>query len=371
MITVDIRTKIIPNDARVYVIRPGAYYRLFDQFIDKSFVGVELPKLALPSFSEFSELNDVGERILRSIALRKWFAAGQPLGEYPPQELEFYSALELDHAGGQFLRFVKAFFQEIRKGDVVVMPPRSFKKDAIIGEFTDEPNEVVSFASPVYPNHPLNGRNVKWLARLPKSELPAQTLDRLQKPSVVFLLERSAWPKIFRTCYGAYSTDSEYSAEFRITEEQFQASDDFLIQAFFNFVTANTEKLRRNDENLSGLRDAAFQNVRDFSPSLYTNVNSPGSIALKSGYITPIVIAVMLTLAVTVGAEAVNAAESDTITFGNSLSADDACTAKVKKQVVNQLRLLGFDRWSEACNKIREAAENTGIKTNTLVQTEK
>lgn len=368
MINIDIRTKFIRDDVRVFVVRPGAHYRLFQQFVDNQVVGIELPALNLPQFGALDEIEDLNARILRSVAIRRWFVSGRPDGGFPGPVADFLP-FDLDHASTQFARYVRGLFQDMKKGDIIVVPPRSFKEMAVIGELIDEPNEAVSLLSPVYPDLPLNGRRIKWLARIPKSDLPPKTLDQLQKPSVMFLLERAAWPKILRHCYGSYSTEREFSSRFEITEQRFQATDDFIIQAFFNFVTANTDRVERELPDLLSLPEAAFEDLRQVSPDLYTNVNSPGGISLKSLRITPIVIAVMLALASQVGAEAVDAAINNQIVFGNSLApADDRCTAMVHEQVVTQLRLLGLDKWAPACEKIREAVANTGIQSNVIVQ---
>ncbi|KAB0571077.1 hypothetical protein [Brucella pituitosa] len=368
MINIDIRTKFIRDDVRVFVIRPGAHYRLFQQFLDSEMVGIELPALDLPKFRTLDEIENLNARILRSVAIRRWFISGRPDGGFPGPLADF-DHLELGHASSQFARYVRGMFEDMKKGDIVIVPPRSFKEMAVIGELIDEPNIVESLLSPTYPDLPLNGRRVKWLARIPKSDLPPKTLDQLQKPSVMFLLERTAWPKILRQCYGSYSTDQEFSSRFEITEERFQAADDFLIQAFFNFITANTDRVERDFDELLSLTEAAFEDLRLISPDLYTNVNSPGGISLKSIRITPIVIAVMLALAAHVGAGAVDAAINNQIVFGNSLAPmDDRCTVMVHDQVVTQLRLLGLDKWAPACEKIRSAVANTGIQSNVIIR---
>lgn len=368
MIRIDIRTKFIRDDVRIFIVRPGAHYRLFQLFSDQQIIGLELPDLNLPQFRTLDEIEDLNARILRSVAIRRWFAAGQPVGSFPSQ-VEHFMDQGLDNASSQFSRYIRGLFQDMKKGDIIIVPPRSFKEMALIGELIDEPNRTVNISSPVYPDLPLNGRRVKWLARIPKSDLPPKTLDQLQKPSVMFLLERSAWPRILRHCYGSYSTNQEFSSRFEITEERFQTTDDFLIQAFFNFVTANTDRVDRELEDLLSLTEAAFEDLRLISPDLYTNVNSPGGISLKSSSITPIVIAVMLSLAAVVGPEAVDAAVNNQIAFGNSLApVNDRCTAMVHDQVVTQLRLLGLDKWAPACEKIREAIANTGIQSNVIVQ---
>lgn len=369
MINVDINTKHVNENTRIYVVRPGAKYRLFKDFIDGRFVGPELPGLDLPTFDQYSDLDDLVERVMRSVEIRRWYASGQRDVLFPERDLDAYKDQAADRATSQFMRVVRAYFSEMKKGDLVVVPPRNFKGVAEIGELTDPSNVTKEILVPRYPNEALTGRPVRWLNSIPKADLPGATLDALQKPTSIFLLSRSAWPQILRRAYGSYSTDAEYSSRFEITSETFRTTDDFYIQAFFNFVVANTRSVEQSKTELQGFKEAAFADIKAIAPDLFTNVNSPGGISLKSGTITPIVIATMLAIAVFVGPDAVDAATQGLITFGNSMAPlDDPCVTQVSEQVVTQLRLLGYDKWAEACQYVREAAQRTGISSNVAVR---
>jgi hypothetical protein len=369
MVQVDINTKFIAEGTRVYVVRPGAHYRLFNQFIDESFVGPELPALELPAFDHFADIPDITERVMRSVAIRRWYSGGQRDVLLPDRDLENYEQRAADRATSQFLRVARAYFSDMKKGDLVIVPPLNFRGMAEIGELTSPPNVVKEIFVPRYPNEALTGRNVRWLGSIPKADLPAQTLDALQKPTSIFLLSRPAWPQIFRRAYGSYSTATEYSSRFEITAETFRTTDDFYIQAFFNFVVANSRAVDQARPEMQGFKEAAFADIKAIAPDLFTNVNSPGGISLKSATITPIVIATMLAIALFVGPDAVDAATNGLITFGNSMAPpDDPCVTQVSEQVVTQLRLLGYDKWAEACQFVREAAERTGVNSNVSVQ---
>jgi hypothetical protein len=369
MIEVDINTKFIEPNTRVYVARPGAKYRLFQQFVDEHFVGPELPGLELPSFDRYADIGDLVERVMRSVAIRRWHASGRREILLPERDLATYKLRGADRATSQFMRIARAYFSELKKGDLVIVPPLNFKGMAAIGELTAPPNITKKIFVPRYPNEALTGRSVRWLGAIPKADLPAQALDALQKPTSIFLLTRAAWPLIFRRAYGSYSTETEYSSRFEITSDTFRTTDDFYIQAFFNFVVANTRAVDQAKPEMQGFKDAAFADIKAIAPDLYTNVNSPGGISLKSPTITPIVISTMLAIAIFVGPDAVDAATNGLITFGNSMAPpDDPCVTQVSEQVVTQLRLLGYDKWAEACQFVREAAERTGVNSNVSVK---
>ncbi|MBY3260384.1 hypothetical protein HFO15_01715 [Rhizobium laguerreae] len=363
MINIDIHTKRITSDTRIFVARPGAKYRFYELFVDRNFVGPDLPGLDLPEFDNLQDIEDLDARVKRSVAYRRYFLRGENDVQEPAIDIRNYLDAPDDQAFSQFIRVVRAYFDNMKVGDLVIVPPVNFRGQAQIGELTAGPSVVKTLGVAIYPGMPLTGRNVRWLASMEKAKLPSQTLDALQKPSPLFLLTRDAWAAVFRRAYGSYVTDVEYGSRFEITSERYQTVDDFNIQAFFNFVAANTDRVANGREDLLNFQRGAFS-AQGVAPDLYTNVNSPGGLSLKSAVVTPIVIAVMLTLAVTVGPDAFAAAMEGTITFGNSQApAGDACVAEVGSQVVTQLKLLGYDLWAEACQHARTAAANTGIST--------
>lgn len=368
-VDVNIHTKRITPEMRVFVARPGAKYRFFERFIEANFVGPDLPGLDLPPFDDIAEVDDLEARVRRSVEYRRYFMQGDRDKDAPESELAEYERLSVDRATSQFLRLVRAYFHNIQAGDLVVVPSMNFKGMANIGEFVGAPNRVETLGTQIYGDMPLSGRRVKWLGAIERAKLPAQTLDALQKPTSLFLLPRAAWPTIFRRAYGSYLWDGEYGSRFEITADRYQTTDDFYIQAFFNFVAANTAAVAEGRGKVLSFKEGAFS-AEGVAPDLYTNVNSPGGLSLKSLLSSPIVIAVMLQLAIVVGPQAYAAAMDGTITFGNSLApVGDACVAEVSTQVITQLKLLGFDLWAEACQHVRAAAAATGVSSTVEVVT--
>jgi len=349
------------------VARPGANYRFYDLFVDRNFVGPDLPGLNLPEFDNIDQF-PLTPFVARAAEIRRWHLAGRREDLSPHREIEAYEGRQFGRSVSQLSRVVRAYFGGMKKGDLLVVPPASFKALAQIGELADEPNKVSRVYTDRYGADWLEGRAVKWLAAFPKSDLPASTLDALQKPSPLFLLPRDYMPRIFRRAYGTYYDDSEYSVRFEVKSERFSTKDDLYIQGFFGFVTANTTRISQGEDSVLSFSEGAFAVKPANAPELYTNVNSPGGISLKSSLITPIVISALFTLAVVVGPEAQILAEQAQLVVTNSAAAaGDPCVAEVNNQVITQLRLLGYDRWLEACNFARDAANATGLESEAVV----
>jgi hypothetical protein len=147
----------------------------------------------------------------------------------------------------------------MQKGDLVVVPPKSFIENAYLGELVDEPRVVVNGNVARYGAEPLPGRRVKSLAQISKRELPFSILEALQKPNAVFLVERSLRSQFYQATYGNYSIDDFYTGRFEVTSENFNTHDDVLLQAFFNFAAANTRAVAESREgDVRSFKDAAF-----------------------------------------------------------------------------------------------------------------
>jgi hypothetical protein len=212
---------------------------------------------------------------------------------------------------------------------------------------------------------PLATRPVRWLGEIAKKDLVAEVLDATEKPSAIFLLGKSQRAPVYEAAYRNYVDNSleipDYVSRLFVSRETFTTSSDFLIQAFIKILAANI-KARNSKYEPPSLIEALLQDVGDFGPELKTNVNSPGFLTLVSKRIVPLVFDAMFALAVTVGPDAVAAAQDGKITIGNSQApAGDPCTALVFEETIAQLKLYGLtDEWVTACELAREAAKKNG-----------
>jgi hypothetical protein len=370
MIEIDLNARILPEEHNVYVVRPGSSYGLFAEITQQANLILELPGLDLTSGQRPGE-EDLRRRVNRSRALRGWYNGTQDADSKPALDLDKYSALEGGASAAQFVGLVRTFFEKMKVGDLVIVPPKSYMDDAWIGEVTGGDYEIVPVrVGRLFGDEWLPGRAVRWIAKLPKRELPFEILDALQKPNAAFLVERSIRGRFYKLAYGNYSINDFYSARFEVTEADFDTVDDVLLQAFFNFVAANTKAVEGPEGTKAvNFIDAAFRDSGEYIAKLQINVNSPGDISLVSKVITPLVASVLFLLAVEVGPTAKAEAEGSTLILRNSkAAADDPCTAKVFQSSMQILKLLNLDDWPAACERAQEVAKKTGLKSPAKVE---
>lgn len=370
MIEIDLNARILPEDHNVYVVRPGSGYGLFPEIVENSILLLELPGLGL-QVGQKPDDAELRRRVNRSRALRGWYNGTQDADSKPSMELDQYSPAEGGASAAQLEGLVRTFFERMKAGDLVIVPPKSYMEDAWIGEIVGHDYEVEWLrVARLFGDEPLPGRGVRWIAKIPKTELPFATLEALQKPNAAFLIERSLRGLFYKVAYGNYSISDFYSATFEVTEADFDTIDDVRLQAFFNFVAANTKAITEgNAAAILGFSAAVFKDSGEYVAKLQTNVNSPGNISLVSKVITPLVASVLFLLAVEVGPGAKAEAEKGTLILRNSkVAPNDPCTVKVFESSIQILKLLNLDDWPAACEAAQEVAKKTGLKSPAKVE---
>jgi hypothetical protein len=366
VIEVDLNARILTEGHNVYVARPGRDFRLFPEFREAGLLLLELPGLGWLSGQQLSD-DDLRRLVNRSRALRGWYRVRTD-DPKPSTDLHDYTT-----GGGkstsQFAGYARSVFDRMNLGDLVVVPPKSYKDDALIGEVASNALEVETLTvSRFFGSDDLPGRRLRWIGRIPKRELPYSILEALDKPGALFLVERSQRGVFYKLAYGNYSIDDSYSARFDVTSADFDTMDDVRIQAFFNFVAANTKAVT-DGSPVRSFAEAAFLDSGEYIPTLQTNINSPGSLMLHARRITPLVASILFLLAVDVGPAAKAEVEAGTLILRNTqASTEDPCSARVFEVSMEMIRLMNLDDWPEACAHAQEAAQKTGLKSPARVQ---
>lgn len=364
MIHVDLRTRILPPDHQVFFARPGAQYRLYPEVVQERSILIDLPFLDLQPGVPIEQQPDLDARIRRSRRLRTWYRH-RDIGDDPSRDLDDYRNLAADTGLPQLRAVLISCFDRAKQGDLVLVVPGAWNADALIGEF-DTPGTAFSNhrVYRFYERDPLTGRSVKWLATQPRRLLDGEIIDIVQKPNAFVLLPQSVRQHLYSWAYPAYTKGDQFSARFDVREHQYRSIDDLLIQAFFNFVAANTKAVAENrDGDVVGITEGAFIDAGEFNMDLQTEISSPGFLNLSSLHVTPLVVAALFALAVQVGPEAAQAVQNGEVRIGNSIGPrNDRCAVIVQEQAMRQIRLLGLDRWGQACDKARRAAGNTGVR---------
>jgi hypothetical protein len=167
-ITIDIKTRFIGDENRVYIVFPGEGYRYYETFRDESVVFLDIPGFPVPT-KKFSEAEDLLQRLVISERVRAWHAKSDPNQMPPERDPNKVTGYKATKSRLQTAGRVQNFFAAIRKGDIVVVPPGSFDDDVLYGEIADETDSYILVPAPRrHPNEQIPGRRVIWRGVQPR-----------------------------------------------------------------------------------------------------------------------------------------------------------------------------------------------------------
>lgn len=368
-IHIDIKTRILPADHRVYIVRPGANYRLYQDVVAQSAIIYDLPGLDLPDKVPFREVEDISAQVQRGQALKWWYRVGRHAGnELPTMDLASYPSP--DNAAdrrslSQLLSIGAAYFERARVGDLVVVPPLRFSDPVRIGEIVESGHFETTVAA--YGDFPMMGRRVRWLADIPKNDVPSRVIEISQKPNSFVLLERSSAIWFYDRTYRSYVLNGQYQCELKIGAENFGSTDDMKLSAFLNFVVANMAAVETNNVRQS-ITEAVFANLGEYEPGKRISINSPGEIIVHALRLSPLLFVALLSLSGCAPAEVSAAVASGTVTFGNTAAGPgDPCAAQVYQSTVDWLTFVGADLWAEACPIASQALNSAEVDLPAVV----
>jgi hypothetical protein len=280
-ISVDLNARIVSDETKVFVVRPGRAFGLYGTFVKEHVIAPELPLLQLTSGLPLREHKDLDARIRRSRALRDWYRqkANNPENIKPSLELADY-ALSLGKRIGNIRSVLYKYFDELKLNDIIIVPPSSYGHSAYIGEMVSEPSDYIDLEVPLYyGKDPLTARRVRWLGQITKRKLATEILEALERPVAIYPLVKRLRAPIYDAAFGTYydlsGSEQDYSARFDLSAVDFSTEIDFRLQTFFNGVASNLKAIDEGRE-LSSPHAAAFEELGDYAARLKSNVNSPG-----------------------------------------------------------------------------------------------
>ena len=125
----------------------------------RSLVFPELPLLDLIPGVAFSDQPELGRKVRRSKAYRTWHNSGKTDAK-SSLELASYSNNEDGLSIAQLTATLSGYFDRAKKGDLVVVPPKAYSQDCLIGEFVSDPTIIRRFNVERYGDDYLTGRDV-------------------------------------------------------------------------------------------------------------------------------------------------------------------------------------------------------------------
>jgi len=363
--TVDIKTRFIRDDGKVFFVFPGNGYRHYAWMKEHSAVYLDLPGFPIPDDQNIAALDDLVERIAVSDDIVEWHRKGMPADAIPDRDPATIGARRRSKRRAFLGGVLHGFFAGIKKGDVVIVPPKDFNDDVLFGEFIDEGDVCTSIPAPFQTGEKIPARRVRWLARQKRMAVPGWLERKLPSPNPVRQLERPLHKYVYDILYERYYFDGQFVCKFAIDSTDFSTLDNFLVQQIFLYASALFEN--NQEENITDISEKSLLAVVseiEFSediPDQRIVIQSPGNIVLYSKNIIPLVAGVLMALsAACAGGDAPTKVKIVNSADGSQISL--SCVLDIEHEVEADMELMGTKRWVEWCKAEVEARKRTNIR---------
>ena len=249
----------------------------------------------------------------------------------------------------QYIAILKGYFERAQEGDLIIIPSRSYLEESLLAEFVDGP-EYIEY---IRLRHKgllcqIPARRFRPIRKLEKRLLPTDFLRIIERPSAFVQVGSVVSRDLVELAYGSFVSENVYASELTIESDTLKPGTS---AALFRLLEA-----------------LAGEEAEDISVSI--SVNSPGFVRIAAGIVAPLVVSVLMVLALKLGPDALEAAASELITIGNSLSPDAECLLQVSSEVYRRLQNFGVDEWARACEDARALLESGDITLRPTVEVE-
>ena len=365
-IQVDLNVRLLPDQPRAFLARPGARTCYFDSFRKMKAIGPDFPFLELQKRINIDKQPDLMPILRRAQAFRSW-RNSSPHSDPPSQNLLHYRSRPRisRNTAAQFRVILQGYFEKARKGDLVLIPSSAWRDDSLLVEFSTSRHKHKTIALPYTNDHSVNilARPFKELTTIPKRLLPHHILDVVTKPNAFARFNDFDTLKLHELAYHSFVRNDEYSSTFHVTNQDYSLNADMQFGIFVKFISANMQALSDKRGNPYSINEAITGNFGDFVPSLQSNVNSPGQLRLTSVRRVPLIASAILHLLIQFGREAIEFIKNNRISVISSItSGKDRRISQVEQDVIDLLMLLELsDDVAKLSELVRALHEETGL----------
>jgi hypothetical protein len=369
-VEIDIATRFISDASKIYILFPGKGYRYYSIMRDEGVIFFDIAGFPFSPSENIGELKDIIQRIVISDRIREWhkkdiYTEAEPIRDpsVAPRGRESPRRVQL-------ASFVKSFFTTLKKGDVIVVPPKSLDEDVLFGEVADDGSIATAVDAPFQPGEKIPGRRVKWLGTRRRIDVPRWLDRKIPSPNPLRQLEKSNHKYIYDIMYSRYYFDQQFVCKFNVTATDFSSLDNFLIQQIFLYASALFEN--SNDENIFNFSGKSISLVvseisdsQDI-PDQRIVISSPGYIVLYASNIVPLLSAVLIASSAIPGAGRSQPSDIVVTNSADSGTLARQCLGEIAREVSSDLRIMGFARWQELCKITTEAKKRTGLNSGMI-----
>ena len=162
-IVIDIRTRVISQEERAFVLFPGEAHKFYVDFSNNSHVFLDFPGLDLSNVFDPDLDPDWTQRIAMSEKIRAWHRKGRPEDDLPARHLSAYDGYKLTPDRALYAGAIHQLYYKLKRGELLIVPGPGYWTDVLVGEIADEPGQFGVAEIEGYQHDQIPARKVRWL----------------------------------------------------------------------------------------------------------------------------------------------------------------------------------------------------------------
>lgn len=202
----DLNATTINDNIGVWAFHAGRNKRFFKTFMDNGMVFLDMPGVRLTSDlvrDEVSLRNKIAMSENISLHYRGKAAEGATLSRTPQDYRTEATKKKYNHMVSSAKRFV----EEIKRGDLVLVPPRTQYDPVLFGIIQDNFNPRNTANITPYTDDPINLRRVRWLTTsVSKRDLPGDLAIRLENRNTIVSIDEELKDRALAAAFKNYIT---------------------------------------------------------------------------------------------------------------------------------------------------------------------
>lgn len=377
MVTVDIKTKVLPTAHRVYMVRPGTGYHLLGPTMENRAVAPDLAFLQIADGARPRDADGIDIQITRARAFAEWVKTEERRGEdRPSPALENYAGVEAPPRVAMYRNTADEILHSLPEGSLVFVPNPDLTRDGMFGELVAANAPRVRFNGAAHrADFTYLGRQLRNVKFLPMRKLDSAFFEPMRKRIWIHEYAARETELLYRQYYGDFEIIGRKAvAEIEVTRQRVSGTDLNIVGALTNLIDQTLARVANGDAEQLTMRDVVFMPPDPQGPVLHANIGSPGNVLVESvtRRVAPIVKVIMaLALAGYVGADVWDMVQASTLALENTdglVGVADAQLAETHDKTYAFVRASGRESLNEIMEYVREFHARTGGRVDASIR---
>jgi hypothetical protein len=377
MVTIDIKTKMLPSSHRIYMVRPGAGYHLIGPTFEHRAIAPDLAFLEIPNGERPRDLAGIENQIARARTFSDWVKTEESRREQQPSRvLADYAAHEVPPRAGMYKNTADEILHSLPEGSLVFVPNFDLTRDGMFGELASPEAPRVRFNGASHrADFTYLGRELKNVKFLPMRKLDPAFFEPMRRRIWIHEYAARETELLYRQFYGDFEIIGRKAvAEIEVTRRRVSGTDLNIVGSLTTLIDQTLARVANGDAEPLTMHEVVFMPPDPQGPVLHANIGSPGTILVESvaRRVAPVVKVIMaLALAGYIGSDVWDMVEANTLVLENTESlagVADAQLAETHDKTYAFVRASGRESLNEIMEYVREFHGRTGGRVDASIR---